>query len=257
MPEIKLYSWNVNGIRAAAKKGLKEWIDGLKAEVICFQETKAQDDQIPPQIANQDRFRLYHHAAVKKGYSGVLTLSKTKPKLVEFKLGVEEFDTEGRVIATKFEEFTLFNIYFPNGKKNKERLDYKMRFYHHFFDFVSKLRKDGEKIIFCGDINTAHKEIDLAHPKPNSKYSGFLPIECAWIDKIIESGFYDTFRIFDKNAERYTWWSQRTNARAKNVGWRIDYFFIDKSLRKNLVNAEIHSDIMGSDHCPISITLRF
>ena len=257
MSEVKLYSWNVNGIRAAAKKGLAEWISTAKADTICLQETKAQDDQIPPNITEQDQLQFYHHAAVKKGYSGVLTLCKITPESVEFELGVEEFDSEGRVVITKFENFTLCNVYFPNGKKNKERLDYKMRFYEQFFKFILKLRKNNEKVIFCGDINTAHKELDLAHPKPNSKYSGFLPIERAWIDEVIKNGFIDSFREFDKSPQKYSWWSQRTNARAKNVGWRIDYFFIDKSLRENLIKAEIHSDVMGSDHCPISITLKF
>ncbi len=256
MAKVKIYSWNVNGIRAAAKKGLVEWFKTEQPDILGLQEIKAVREQIPKGLMPKS-YEIIIHSAEKRGYSGVMTYSKLPVKSSRTKFGVDEFDREGRMIETKFDDFTLLNVYFPNGKKNAERLEYKMRFYDFFLDYILELRKAGEKVIFCGDINTAHKEIDLTHPKPNSKVSGFLPIERAWIDKVIENGFIDTFRHFDNSPEKYSWWSMRTNARERNVGWRIDYFFIDKLLLPNLKAAEIHSEVMGSDHCPISITLEF
>ena len=256
MTKITIYSWNVNGIRAATKKGLKEWIEKVKPDVLGLQEIKASEEQIPKSLI-PDSYNIVVNSAEKKGYSGVLTCSRIPVKSSKTIFGIEEFDSEGRIIETKYDEFTLLNVYFPNGKKNDERLDYKMRFYDFFLNYIKKLREAGERVVFCGDVNTAHKEIDLANPKPNSKYSGFLPKEREWIDKVIAEDFIDTFREFDKSPERYSWWSVRSNARARNVGWRIDYFFVDRSLLPNLKKAEIHMDVMGSDHCPISITLEF
>ena len=256
MPKISLYSWNVNGIRAAIRKDFVGWFTKTKPDVLCLQETKAQDDQIAAEIMEAEGYHVTHHAADKKGYSGVLTMSKEKPSKV-MDLGVDEFDCEGRTIVSKFKNYTLLNVYFPNGKKNKERLDYKMRFYEHFLEYILKLRENGENVIFCGDVNTAHKEIDLTHPKPNSKYSGFLPIERQWMDKVAQNDFFDTFREFHKEPERYTWWSLRSGARARNVGWRIDYFFADENLKSNVVDADVLSGVLGSDHCPISLELNF
>ncbi len=256
MSTYKIFSWNVNGIRAVAKKGFSDWFESTKPDILCLQETKAQDEQIPKNIKFEG-YELIHNAAEKKGYSGVLTYSKIKPKEVKFGIGVKEYEKEGRVIITKYEEFTLINVYFPNGKKDDERLQFKMDFYQHTLDLLKRLRKAGEKTIVCGDVNTAHKEKDLANPKPNSKYSGFLPQEREWIDNLISEGWVDSLRNFTEEPELYTWWSVRSGARERNVGWRIDYFFVDKDLLPHLKAAEIHSSVMGSDHCPISITLEF
>ncbi len=260
MNEYNLYSWNVNGIRAASKKGMLDWIKSNKIDVLGIQETKAQPDQVGEDIHNPHGMISVWHSAQKKGYSGVLNYYKKSMKAENTcKIGVEEFDNEGRIIISKFKEFTFINCYFPNGKKNEERLDYKMRFYDKFLDIVVDLKNKGERVVICGDVNTAHKEIDLANPKPNSKYSGFLPKERKWIDKLIENGFVDTLRHKEGDKSGlYTWWSVRSKtARVNNVGWRIDYFFISDNLLPNLKNAKIHADIKGSDHCPISITLAF
>ena len=196
-------------------------------------------------------------SAEKKGYSGVAVYSKEQPKSIENGLGKPEFDNEGRTLIVEYESFILFNIYYPNGKASAERLDYKLRFYDYFLEKVIALKNAGKKIIICGDFNTAHKEIDLSRPKPNEGTSGFLPIERNWMDKFIESGFIDTFRHFDKSTDNYTWWDMITRARDRNVGWRIDYFFIDENSINNLEKAYIQSKIMGSDHCPTGIDIKY
>lgn len=260
MSRYEIYSWNVNGIRAASRKGMLEWIDKTKPDVLALQETKALIEQVDESISAPDGLVSHWHSAEKKGYSGVLTYHKKKLKAThQMKIDIEEFDKEGRILISKFEEFTLVNCYFPNGKKNEERLDYKMRFYDAFLDLVLKMREKGEKVVICGDVNTAHKEIDLANPKPNSKYSGFLPKERKWIDELLENGFVDSLRHLEGDSlGRYTWWSTRSKTtRQNNVGWRIDYFFISEDLIDNLKAADIHSDEKSSDHCPISITLEF
>jgi exodeoxyribonuclease-3 len=257
--KYEVYSWNVNGIRAAAKKGMMDWLKSAEIDILAVQETKAQPDQLDEGVLKPSGYESEFHSAQKKGYSGVATYYNKIIKNTETSMGVDEFDDEGRLLITRFEHFTLLNVYFPNGKKNKERLDYKMRFYDKFLDICTDLVKGGESLVICGDVNTAHKEIDLTHPKPNAKYSGFLPEERAWIDKFLDSGFVDTLRakVGDKK-ELYTWWSMRSKtARANNVGWRIDYFYISKDLLPNLKAARIHPDVLGSDHCPISISLEF
>jgi exodeoxyribonuclease III len=257
MCKYKVISWNVNGIRAIHRKHGLNILEKESPDIFCVQETKAHEDQLSFDIKMIGDYQSYFCDAERKGYSGVGTYSKIKPKLIKLGMGIEEFDNEGRVIETEFENFTLLNVYFPNGKASKIRLDYKMKFYEAFLQHILKLRNDGKKVIFCGDVNTAHKVIDLSRPKANEKISGFLEIERDWIDKVIKNGFIDSFRKFDKNVENYTWWSMRTGARERNVGWRIDYFFVDKSLDKHLISATIYKDIMGSDHCPISIELEF
>ncbi|MHA2251388.1 MAG: exodeoxyribonuclease III [Candidatus Kariarchaeaceae archaeon] len=254
-----IYSWNVNGIRAVAKKGKLTEIIAEDMDILCIQETKAQEEQLGEDITQPGGFQSYWHSAERKGYSGVATYYKFEPKEVARSIDIEEFDQEGRILITKYPEFTLLNVYFPNGKKNEERLDYKMRFYDFFLRYCNKLRKKGEKIIVCGDVNTAHKEIDLANPKANAKFSGFLPQERAWMDEFVAAGYVDTLRHFEGDKEGlYTWWSMRNpGVRARNVGWRLDYFFVSEDLLPNLKNAAIHPEIMGSDHCPVSIELEF
>ncbi|MCZ7615587.1 MAG: exodeoxyribonuclease III [Ignavibacteriaceae bacterium] len=225
--------------------------------MLCLQETKAHPDQLDDVLKNVNGYESYFSSAEKKGYSGVVTYTKLKPKSVKQGISKKEFDSEGRFIITEFDEFTLFNIYFPNGKASAERLQYKMDFYEEFLKYCKKLLKQNIKIIVCGDVNTAHKEIDLARPKENSTISGFLPQEREWIDKFLDAGFIDTFRLFNNEPEQYTWWDMVTRARERNVGWRIDYFYISESLRKNILSATIHSSVMGSDHCPIEIELKF
>jgi len=256
MKKLKLLSWNVNGIRAVAKKGFHEWLKQANPDILCIQETKAWKEQLDESLTNIDDYHAYFAEAYKKGYSGVAIYTKQKPLSIKKGIGIEEFDREGRILIAEYPEFTLFNIYYPNGKAREERLKYKMDFYEAFQKYVVKLKKQGKKIIICGDVNTAHKEIDLARPKPNSKVSGFLPEERAWIDRFLAAGFIDTLRMFNTNAEVYTWWDMMTRARDRNVGWRIDYFFISENLRENITNAFTLPDVMGSDHCPVGIEVK-
>ena len=254
---LRLISWNVNGIRASHKKGLLNWFKKEKPDMLCLQETKAHPDQLVEELKNVDGYDSYFSSAEKKGYSGVVTYTKLKPKIFQQGVGIKKFDSEGRFIITEFEEFILFNIYFPNGKASGERLQYKMDFYDSFLKHCKKLLKQGKKIVVCGDVNTAHKEIDLARPKENSQTSGFLPEEREWIDKFLAAGFIDTFRMFNQEPENYTWWDMVTRARDRNVGWRIDYFYASENLKDNIVSASILSSVMGSDHCPIELALKF
>ena len=252
---IKIISWNVAGIRAGVKKGLWQKTRDIRADIYCFQETKAKPEQIEISLDYPSEYRSYWNPAQKAGYSGVATFTKMEPKTVIVGDRDNDWDDEGRVIITKFDEFTLLNVYFPNGKRDKGRLNYKMNFYEYFLKYINNLRDKGEKVIFCGDVNTAHKEIDLARPKENSNTSGFLEIERKWIDKLEENGWVDTFREFNQEGGNYSWWDQITRSRERNVGWRIDYFFVDKSLKEDLKSAFILSEIEGSDHCPVGITL--
>jgi exodeoxyribonuclease-3 len=252
---MKLLSWNINGIRAADRKGLFDWLKSESPDIFCAQEIKAMPDQIPPHLKNTPGYHIFVNSAERKGYSGVATYSKEKPLSVKTGFGMEKFDCEGRTLITEFPSFTLFNIYFPNGKKNQERLDYKLDFYDTFLAYANNLKAEGKNVIVCGDLNTAHKEIDLANPKQNEKFSGFLPIERAWIDTFIDYGYVDTFRHFDKEPNQYSWWSNRTGARERNVGWRLDYFFVNKEFMPNIKKAFIMQDVMGSDHCPVGIEI--
>lgn len=254
---MRLLSWNVNGIRAVYKKGFAEWFRKEKPDVLCLQETKAQLDQLGPEIREQEGYHAHWHWSQKKGYCGVATFSRRQPSSVARGLGQDRFDHEGRVLVTAHEGFTLFNVYFPNGKRSEERLEFKMDFYEHFLKFIEDYRRKGhDKLIICGDVNTAHKAIDLARPKENEGVSGFLPQERAWIDKLLSKGFIDTFREFQKDGGHYSYWDQMTFARQRNVGWRIDYFFISENLRPRLEDAFILPEVMGSDHCPVGIELK-
>lgn len=254
---MKLLSWNVNGIRAVYKKGFLDWFNKEKPDILCLQETKAMKEQLSDDLLNVNGYTSYFSSAERKGYSGTATYTKYDPLKVSNGIGIKKFDNEGRFLVTEFDEFVLFNIYFPNGKAKKERLQYKMDFYEAFLKHLKKLLKQDKKIVICGDVNTAHKEIDLARPKENEKISGFLPEEREWIDKLLKTGFIDTLRVFNQKPEQYTWWDMMTRARDRNVGWRIDYFFISENVKDNLKNAFILPEVMGSDHCPVGIELKF
>lgn len=256
MKETNILCWNVNGIRAVKGKGFLEWLDKESPDILCMQETKASPDQLDADLREPHGYHAYWNYPEKKGYGGVATFTKEKPLRIENDFGAPEFDTEGRVIITQYPEFTLFNAYFPNGKKDDIRLKYKLDFYDAFLDFIEALRAKGEKLIICGDYNTAHKEIDLARPKENEKVSGFLPIERAWMDKLVERGYIDTFRHFNQEPNHYTWWDLKSGARARNVGWRLDYFFVTQNLLDSLSHAFIMSEVVGSDHCPVGIILK-
>ena len=252
---MRILSWNINGIRAVDKKGFFDWFQKDKPDVLCLQEIKAMKEQFPPHLKNTPGYNVYINSAERKGYSGVTTYTKQRPLDVKKGFGIERFDNEGRTLITEFEDFVLFNIYFPNGKMSQERLDYKLDFYDTFLAFADNLKAEGKNIVVCGDFNTAHKEIDLAHPKANEKFSGFLPIERAWIDTFIDHGYVDTFRQFNKEPEQYSWWAIRTRARERNIGWRLDYFFVNKEFLPKVKNAFIMQDVIGSDHCPVGIEI--
>ncbi|MCJ7552639.1 MAG: exodeoxyribonuclease III [Ignavibacteriaceae bacterium] len=255
--KIRLLSWNVNGIRAVYKKGFVDWLLKESPDILCLQETKAHPDQLTDVLLNINGYKSYFSSSiVKKGYSGVAIYTKQEPVKVEHGFGIPKFDDEGRIIIADYKSFVLINIYYPNGKASEERLQYKMDFYDAFLDYANDLKSKGKKLVICGDVNTAHKEIDLARPKENSKTSGFLPIEREWMDKFFSQGYLDSFRMFNVEREQYTWWDMVTRARERNVGWRIDYFFISANLKKNIKDAFIQPDVVGSDHCPIGIDLE-
>jgi len=254
---MKLISWNVNGIRAWQKKGYFDWFLTQSPDVFCLQETKAHPDQLLPEIAKPKGYYSYFdHSKGKKGYSGVAVYTKIEPEKVEYGLGKDKYDNEGRFLALFFKEFVLINIYFPNGGGGPERLKFKLEYYDLFLDYIEKLRKNGHKIIFCGDVNTAHNEIDIARPKENEKHTGFLRIERDWMDKVVSKGYIDTFRSLYPKAVEYSWWDMKTFARDRNIGWRIDYFFVSPDLKDKIVSAKILGDVFGSDHCPIELELR-
>ncbi|HOR41746.1 MAG TPA: exodeoxyribonuclease III [Atribacterota bacterium] len=254
---MRLLSWNVNGLRAVYNKNFLKWLEQHQADIYCVQETKTKLEQIPEELINKPGCYSYFTQAEKKGYSGVGLWTKLKPIGFSDKLGIPRFDAEGRFLQINFPEFILLNIYFPNGKASQERLQFKMDFYETILKNVAGLLKEGHRVIICGDVNTAHKEIDLARPKENEKISGFLPVEREWIDRLIEAGFIDTFRHFNSEPGQYSWWDYKTRARERNVGWRIDYFFVSNNLEPNLKSAFIQTEIEGSDHCPVGIDLSF
>jgi exodeoxyribonuclease-3 len=254
---VKILCWNVNGIRALAKKGMIDWLVQDGADIICLQETKVfAPQELDPSIVSPGEYQSFWNAAQeKKGYSGVAIYTKQKPKKIETGLGVPKFDTEGRTLVAYFDTFALLNIYFPNGKQNEDRLRYKMDFYDTFLSFCDGLLKKNIPLVMCGDYNTAHKAMDLARPKENENSSGFLPVERAWIDTYVSHGYTDTLRMFHPEAGRYTWWDLKTGARARNVGWRIDYFFVSNDIKSQVKDSFILNDITGSDHCPIGLDL--
>ncbi len=252
---IEIISWNVNGIRAVGNKDALKWIDEREPDILCLQEIKALEEQIPDDLFDLQYTARSVNSADKKGYSGTCTWSAMQPLYTDVRHDID-LGKEGRILEQDFGDFVLFNVYFPNGQKDDERLAVKMKFYEDFLNYCDSLREKGKSIVICGDVNTAHKEIDLKNPKANSKTSGFLPIEREWMDKLVVHGYVDTFRYVHGEAEdEYSWWSYRSGARVKNVGWRIDYFFISDDLVECLEDAFIMQDIMGSDHCPVGIKL--
>jgi exodeoxyribonuclease-3 len=256
----RLISWNVNGIRAAARKGFFDWLAEASPDVLCIQETKASPDQLGPEFhAPSDgkggTYHAYWAQAVRKGYSGVAILTKKEPRSVSF-LGVEEFDAEGRVLAADYGDFILVSAYFPNSQDAGARLDYKIRFCDAMLAYCDKLRAKGRHVIVAGDFNIAHKPIDLAHPESNEESPGYLPEERAWMDRYIDAGYSDSLRHFDKAPGRYTWWTYRAaGARERNVGWRIDYHCVDEAFLPACAAAGILPEVMGSDHCPVTLDL--
>ena len=252
---VKLYSWNVNGIRAVQKKGFIDWVVETDPDILCLQETKAQVEQLDDELVNIPGYYSYFNSAERKGYSGTAVYTKIKPIRVWTGLPNERFNAEGRTISMEFDDFILMNIYFPNGKSKEERLQFKMDFYDELQAYVVGLVEEGKNVIVCGDYNTAHNEIDLKNPKTNEKSSGFLPIERKWMDGFEKSGFVDIFRHIYPEEVKYSWWSYRFKARQNNAGWRIDYFFVNEAFVDKVKVAEIHNEVMGSDHCPISIII--
>ncbi len=253
--QLNLWSWNVNGLRAVLNKDFIATLKREQPDWLGLQETKLQEHQVPPELGQLDGYGAWWSHAERKGYSGTAVLSKTQPLEVSYGFGNPEFDNEGRIIRSVHASFIIHNIYFPNGQMSDERLDYKLRFYDACLERMEADRATGKMVIVTGDYNTAHREIDLANPKQNEKTSGFLPIERAWLDKLVDLGWLDTFRLFHPEPERYSWWSYRTNARPRNVGWRIDYFFVNAEARDRIVDADIRDDIMGSDHCPVTLRI--
>lgn len=255
---MKIFSWNVNGIRSAIKKGFETWFTETAPEILCLQETRAEPSQIPESVLNPpDYFAYWNPCKRKKGYSGVGVLTKIEPDQVLYGLGVEEFDVEGRVLQLVYPDWVLNSIYFPNGGSGEDRLDYKLRFYDAYLENTREWVSKGMHVITLGDYNTCHKEIDIARPKENENISGFLPVERAWFDKYVECGFTDTFReLHPDTRDVYSWWSNRGGARERNVGWRIDYAFVDDGMLASVTGAEIHTEVQGSDHCPISLEVE-
>lgn len=250
---MKIISWNVNGLRAVYKKNFWDWFKKTKADIICLQEIKAHPEQLTPELVKPKGYYSYFNPASKKGYSGVAIYTKKEPLKVEYKLGMKRFDQEGRILKLEYPNFTLFNLYLPQGGRQKENMGYKLEVYTHLLNYLK--RNKNKKIILIGDFNIAHEEIDLARPKQNQKNTMFTPKERKQIDKIIDLGFTDTFRKFHKQAGQYTWWPWLAKARLRNMGWRIDYVFTSKSLTPKLKNAFILSEVRGSDHCPVGVEM--
>lgn len=254
---MRIISWNTNGLRATAKQGFFTPLFKEGPDILCLQETKAEPDQLPEEVRNvPGYFSYFSHPKVKKGYSGVAIYSKEKPREVFYGMGIKSLDDEGRLLGIKLKNYTIINGYFPNGGQGPDRLKYKLKFYDAFLKFIIELRKNGENVIFCGDINTAHEAIDLARPKENEENTGFLPIERAWITQVIKNNFIDVWRNLNPNKKDiYTYWDMKTRARDRNVGWRIDYFFADMKILSKIKDVGILTDYYGSDHCPLWLVL--
>lgn len=251
---MKLISWNVNGLRAVLKKDFLAYLAQEKPDVLCLQETKCTESDVVPTWPS--RYQAYWNSAARKGYAGTSILTKLEPLSVKPHIGVAEHDNEGRVITAEFPDFHLVNVYVPNSKRDLSRLAYRQVWDRDFLQFLRRLERR-KPVIFCGDLNVAHREIDLANPKANVRNHGFTPEERAGLDAVVKAGFLDAFREFESEGGHYTWWSTMSSARQRNVGWRIDYFFISKALRPHLKKSFIRSEVMGSDHCPVGIELKF
>ena len=252
----KLISWNVNGIRAAEKKGFLDWLAQCQADVVALQETKASPEQLSPALLNPPGYQSAWNSAEKKGYSGTVTYSRQPPLKVLTGLNESRFDTEGRVLIHEFEPFILFNIYFPNGGRGAEWVSHKLAFYRRFLEVAQGYMQAGRPVVVTGDFNTAYAEIDLARPKENVAHSGFMPEERQGLGEFFQLGLVDSFRYLHPDTVKYTWWDQVTRARERNVGWRLDYFMVSPDLKERIRAADIHDEVPGSDHCPISLVLE-
>lgn len=250
----RIVSWNVNGIRAAYKKGLLDFVQTEQPDILCLQETKAHPEQLPGELKEALGYHTYYASAVRKGYSGVSIWSRIEPQSIR-NMDITEFDDEGRVLIADYGDFTLINGYFPNSQEAGKRLDYKLRFLQALRSMCDEMTDAGRKLIICGDYNIAHTPIDLANPESNSENPGYLPEERAWMDSFLAAGYIDTFREFTQDGGHYTWWSYRFGARERNIGWRIDYHCINPQLRDQLRSSVILPGVMGSDHCPVRVEL--
>jgi exodeoxyribonuclease-3 len=253
---MRIISWNVNGIRAAIRNGLWEWLGAASPDVLCLQETRIHPTQLTEQMRQPPGYHTFWHSAERKGYSGVATFCRRKPSSVRHGPTQPRFDAEGRLLITEHPGFTLLNVYFPSGRRGRERVDFKLEFYDALLSFCQDLRARGHRLIVCGDFNTAHRPIDLARPRQNQKTSGFLPEEREVLDLWLGRGFVDIYRHLYPDAEAYTWWTYRFNARARNIGWRIDYFFVSEELLPCIQDSRILSEVEGSDHCPLELQLE-
>jgi len=250
---LKLISWNVNGLRAQVRKGFLEKLEALDPDILCLQEIKLTEGQLELDLENYEE---YYNYAERKGYSGTAIFTKKKPLSVTYGIGIPEHDQEGRVITMAFESFILVTCYTPNSKRGLERLDYRQVWEDAFLAYLKKLEED-KPVVVCGDLNVAHNDIDLANPASNHKNAGFTDEERAKFNQLLDNGFIDTFRYFHPDeTEAYTWWSNFANSRARNIGWRIDYFLASEALKPRLISAAIHADVMGSDHCPVELQLE-
>ena len=253
---MRMVSWNVNGIRAAMKKDFAQSLHDFCADIVCLQETKAQDEQVVEALAPIMGYHLFSNSAERKGYSGTAILSKEKPLSVQYDMGIDEHDQEGRVIAAEYSSFYLVTVYTPNSGNGLKRLDYRQQWDADFLHYLKQLEKN-KPVLVCGDLNVAHRDIDLARPKPNyNKSAGYTQTEIDGLDNIVNAGFIDTFRFLFPDEVKYSWWSYRAGARQRNVGWRIDYFLASESLSKNICDADILNEVMGSDHCPVQLDFK-
>lgn len=251
----RIVSYNVNGIRAAIKKGFIDWLGACDPDIICIQETKANQDQVDADLLASTPYHHYWYSAEKKGYSGVSIWTKEKPNHVEYGCGIEIYDKEGRVLRCDFDDYSVISVYMPSGSSGDIRQAFKMQWLEDFQNYIDELKKEIPNLIICGDYNICHTEIDIHNPKTNKDTSGFKPEEREWIGSFIDSGFIDSFRFFNKEPHNYSWWSYRANARAKNLGWRIDYNMVSKPLESKLKRAAILPEAKHSDHCPILVEL--
>lgn len=251
----RIISYNVNGIRAAMKKGFLDWLNASNPDVLCLQEIKAMPEQLDAEVLENLDYHHYWYPAQKKGYSGVSIWTKTEPKHIEYGCGIEKYDAEGRVIRVDFEDYSVMSVYMPSGSSGDLRQEFKMQWLADFQEYISKLKEEVPNLIVSGDYNICHKEIDIHNPKRNQKTSGFLPEEREWVSQFIDSGWVDTFREFNEEPHQYSWWSYRANARAKNLGWRIDYHMATDSMKDRLSRATILAEAKHSDHCPILVEI--
>ena len=253
--ELFLVSWNVNGIRAAVRNGFLEFLEKYNPDILALQEIKAKEDNVPMEVRYYEGYHKYWNPAERKGYAGTALFTKIKPLNVKFGIGDERFDLEGRAITAEYEKFFLVNAYFPNAQHGLTRLDFKLEFDNEIHQYLNSLRKE-KPVVLCGDFNVAHKEIDLANPKQNEKNAGFTSEERAWMDKFLQDGYVDTFRMFTKEGGHYSWWTYRFKARERNIGWRVDYFVVSEELRNKVKKSWIMSEVYGSDHAPVAMILE-